>query len=776
MKIHTCLLLALGSLAATVRGEVPPPTAGADFAQWVNPFIGTGGHGHTFPGAALPGGLVQLGPDGDITGWDWCSGYHYSDESLMGFSHVHRSGMGATDWGDILMMPTVGPLKVEPGPRDRPEEGYRSRFSHAEEWASPGYYAVNLKTYGIKAELTATERVGYHRYTFPRSDAAHILIDVHHGIGDECIAADFRFVGDREIEGHRASQGFVPRQDVYFCARFSRPFASFGGWNENAILVGAKETAGRGIGAYVDFATTEGEVIEVKVGISYTSASQARRNLDAELPHWDFARVRAEARERWNRELAKIEVTPAGDEAYRRAKLVTFYTALYHSLFFPAIFSDADGSYTGLDGKVHGGEKFTYRSDFSFWDTFRAEMPLLTLIDPARTNDVICTMIRQYEQGGWLPAPQQFGNAYTNDMIGDHAVPAIVDAYRKGIQNYDVAQAYAAVRKNALEVPPAAHPSKGRVALASYLKLGHVPYEEVNVSVSRTLEYAYNDWCVALFAKALGKNDDAALFRKRAANYRNVFDPETRFARPKDAAGAWLAPFDPTFVGHGKDQHYAEANAWQYTWFVPQDVPGLMKLMGGREKFVERLDALFTTNAEMGKAVLDISGIIGQYAHGNEPGHHTIYLYDYAGEPWKAQHMARRVVEELYHDGPDGLCGNEDMGQMSAWYIFSTLGFYPATPGLNVYLIGSPAFAKATIHLDRALYGGATFTIEARNASRENVYIQSATLNGKPLNRPWLDHPQLRQGGTLVFTMGPQPNKLWGSAKEASPPGGLPNN
>lgn len=764
----------LGSVFVWQATGAEPAQGARTFADWVNPFIGTADHGHTFPGAALPGGLVQLGPDTDVTGWDWCSGYHYSDNSLIGFSHLHRSGMGAADWGDILVMPTVGALRVQPGSKKHPEEGYRSRFSHAEEQASPGYYAVNLKTYGIRAELTVAEHAGYHRYTFPKSAAAHVLIDLQHGIGDACTGAELKFTSDREVEGHRSSDGFVKGQDVYFCARFSKPFASHGIWNGQRVTAGMSEEAGRQIGAYVDFVTEEQEVIEVKVGISYTSTAQARRNLDTDLPDWDFASVRQAARVKWNKAMQSIEVVPGdADPGYRQTQLVTFYSALYHALLFPATFADADGTYVGLDGNTHGGESFTYRSDFSLWDTFRAEMPLLTLIAPRRTNDVICTMLRQYEQGGWLPTPQQFGNSYTNDMIGDHPVVVILDAYRKGVRDYDIQTAYQAVRKNATEVPPPGHRSKGRPGLESYLRLGYVPCDELNVSVSRTLEYAFNDWCVAQLAQDLGKREDFALFQGRAGNFCNVFDPETRFARPKDSGGAWLTHFDPTFVGQGKDQHYAEANAWQYTWFVPQDVQGLIRLMGGKDSFVERLDGLYSANSSMGSAVLDISGIIGQYAHGNEPGHHTIYLYDHAGQPWKTQRMVRRVVEELYHDGPDGICGNEDMGQMSAWYVFSTMGFYPATPGQAVYLIGSPSFAKVTIHFGQSAHDGSNFVVEARNWSRENFYIQSALLNGKSLDRPWLDHQQIRQGGTLVLTMGAQPNRKWGSAWEAAPPNGI---
>lgn len=740
--------------------------------DFVNPFIGTDYHGHTFPGAALPGGMVQLGPDTDIKGWDWCSGYHYSDSSVMGFSHLHRSGMGAGDWGDILLMPTTGKLKIEPGSKDKPGEGYRSTFSHQDEQATTGYYAVKLKDYGIKAELTVSERAGFHQYTFPKSDASHILIDMQHGIGDRCTDAQIKIVNDKEIEGHRASKGFVKNQNVYFCAKFNKPFRSSGTWSEKKIKEGSKEAAGTEVGAYVDFVTSENEIILVKVGISYTSIEQARLNLEKEIPDWNFTQVKENARTKWNKALSKIDVQmyKSADAVYTKQRLTTFYTALYHSFLFPATFSDVDGKYMGLDNKVHTATGFTYRSDFSLWDTFRAEMPLLTLVDPGRSNDAIKTMIAQYEQGGWLPTPQQFGNSYTNDMIGDHPVDVILDAYQKGIRNFDAEKAYEAVRKNAMETPPADHPSGGRDALEFYLKLGYVPYDKERESVSKTLEYAYNDWCVAELAKALGKTADYELFIKKAANYKNIIDTSTGFARPKKSDGSWLTPFNPKFVGHGNDRHYTEANAWQYTWFVPHDVQGLINLEGGKKRFVERLDSLFTISSEILEGVPDVTGLIGQYAHGNEPSHHTIYLYNYAGTPWKTQNLVRKAMTELYHDGPDGLCGNEDMGQMSAWYVLSSMGFYPVAPGQNVWVIGSPEFSKITIQLDPKYYKAKEFIVETKDNSKENKYIKSSTLNGKPLEKTWFSHDVIKNGGVLIFQMDSVPDENWGVKQNAMPP------
>ena len=772
-KIRIAILIAIASMMGTSCSQ----KSAFNPVDFVNPMVGTDFHGHTYPGAALPGGMVQLSPDTGTEGWDWCSGYHYSDNSVMGFSHLHRSGMGAGDWGDILLMPTTGDIKVVPGTKENPDEGYRSRFSHDEENASPGYYSVKLKDYDVKVELTVTERAGFHRYTFPKSGTSHILIDAGHGIRESYrVGSDVDIVSDTEIVGHRNSNGFVKNKNVYFCAKFSKPFKSSGTWNGDDIKANSKEDAGKYIGAFVNYETTENETIEVKVGISYTSIEQARLNLDKEIPGWDFDKVKEKAQERWNKALGKIEVQPpaANDTAYNHDRMVTFYSALYHALLFPATFSDVDGKYVGLDKKVHTAKDFTYRSDFSLWDTYRAEMPLLTLVDPQRNIDAINTMVAQYEQGGWMPTPQQFGNSYTNDMIGDHPVDVIVDAYKKGINRFDAEKAYEAVRKNAMETPPASHPSKGRIGLEYYLKYGYLPYNKVRESVSRTLEYAYNDWCIAQFAQALGKTDDYNLFMKRAHNYMNVMDPATGLARPKDSDGNWLSPFNPTFVGHGDQRHYTEANAWQYTWFVPHDVQGLINFEGGRQQFINKLDTLFTMSSEVQETVSDVTGLIGQYAHGNEPSHHTIYLFDYAGATWRTQELARKVMDELYDSKPDGLCGNEDMGQMSAWYVLSSMGFYEVAPGQNVYAIGSPEFKKVVIHLDDRFYDAPEFTIETINNSKENKYIQSAILNESPLDKPWFTHQDIKIGSALVFEMGPKPNKSWGDKPEDAPPSMTP--
>ncbi|MGV8134171.1 MAG: GH92 family glycosyl hydrolase [Mangrovibacterium sp.] len=740
--------------------------------DFVNPMVGTDYHGHTFPGAALPGGMVQLSPDTGTEGWDWSSGYHYSDNSVIGFSHLHRSGMGAGDWGDILLMPTTGELKVVPGSKENPDEGYRSRFSHQEEHALPGYYSVNLKDYLIKVELTVSERAGFHRYVFPKSDVSHVLIDMGHGISNNGTGSEIMIVSNTEIVGHRSSTGFVKNKNVYFCAKFSKPFDTFGTWNEGNIKAYSKEESGKHIGAFVNYSTSENEIIEVKVGISYTCIEQARVNLNTEIPGWNFDQIKGNAEKTWANALSKIEVQPSSgnSDSYNHDKLVTFYTALYHSFLFPATYSDVDGKYMGLDHQVHTAKGFTYISDFSLWDTFRAEMPLLTLIDPQRINNSINTWIAQYEQGEWMPTPQQFGNSYTNDMIGDHPAVVIVDAIKKGITGFDTNKAYAAVRKNAMEMPPSNHPSKGRVGLDHYMEHGYLPYDKVRESVSRTLEYAYNDWCVAQFAKVMGKTGDHDLFLKRSQNYLNVLDPSTGLARPKDSEGKWLSPFNPTLVGHYEQRHYTEANSWQYTWFVPHNIQGLIDFEGGRQNFISKLDTLFSMSSNIQDNASDVTGLIGQYAHGNEPSHHTLYLYNYAGVPWKTQELARKVMDELYHSGPDGLCGNEDMGQMSAWYVLNSMGFYEVCPGQNVYAIGSPEFSKIIIHLDKTYYDAGEFTIETLNNSKDNKYIQSAILNGNPLDKPWFTHQEIRKGGALIFKMEAEPNKSWGTRPEDAPP------
>jgi len=727
------------------------PCLAREPVEYVNPFIGTGGHGHTFPGACVPFGMVQLSPDTGISGWDHCSGYHYPDNGIMGFSLTHLSGTGCADYGDILLMPTTGKLKLTPVTPG-------SRFSHEDEQASAGYYAVILQTYNIKVELTATRRAGFLRFTFPKSSETHILIDLAHGIGNSPVQAYVKVVGGNQIEGYRRSKGWARDRTVYFVAEFSKPFSSYGTWEETWrrwIHRDQSEESGKKVGAYVGYSASQSRVIMVKVGISFVSVDGARRNLEVEIPDWDFERVRREAKETWNEELNKIEVEGGTDD-----QKVIFYTALYHCLLCPYVFSDVDGKYIGMDGRIHTAKDHTHYSVFSLWDTFRAEMPLLTLIQPERLKDMISSLVAKYKEGGWLPI-WPLANNYTNCMIGDHAVPVIVDAYMKGIRNFEVEKAYEAMRKGAMETPPQGHPFRGRVGLEYYKEMGYIPADKVDQSVSRTLEYAYDDWCLAQMARVLGKDDDYNIFLKRAHYYENVFDTSGQFMRPRNMDGSWVEPFDPMEAGN---RYYTEANAWQYTWSVPHDVEGLIELMGGAEKFIKKLDALFEQSPEV-KGPPDITGLIGQYAHGNEPSHHIAYLYNYAGAPWKTQERVRQIMDGLYGPGPQGLCGNEDCGQISAWYVFSAMGFYPVCPGQGMYVIGSPIFERVTIHLNRP-YKADKFIIKANNVSSEDKYIQSAVFNGKALKKPWIRHSDITAGGTLTFEMGPEPNTEWGGAPE----------
>ncbi len=725
--------------------------------DYVNPFIGTGGHGHTFPGACVPFGMVQPSPDTGIRGWDWCSGYHYSDTTIMGFSQTHLSGTGAADYGEVMLMPMVGTLKVIPGPASFPDIGYRSRFRHDTEVAVPGYYAVTLDDYKIRVELTASKRVAFHRYTFPKADDAYVVLDLFHRIGGPSEEAWAKVIGDREIEGYIVGGHFCGAKDphkIYFVIRFSKPFKGYGVWKvfltlPNERTIHLRRQPG---GVYVKFKTDQGEQILVKIAISYTGIEGARKNLK-EIPDWDFDRVRKLARKEWNKELSKIEVFGGTDE-----QKTIFYTALYHALIGPNLFSDVDGRYIGVDKKIHKADHEEY-TVFSIWDTFRAEHPLFVLVEPEKDRDFIKTLLDVYDEGGWMPK-WYLANCYTNCMIGTHADSVIADAYMKGIRGFDVDKAYEAMYKDAMVPSNSWYEARGGIEY--YKKLGYVPADKVGEATSRTLEFAYDDFCVAQIAKALGKTKDYKMFIKRAMNYKNVFDPSTGFMRGKSKDGTWVdGQFDPTRAY----RYFTEGNAWQWTFFVPQDVEGLIKLMGGRAKFIDKLDELFTAPSKV-EGPPDITGLIGQYAHGNEPSHHIAYLYDYAGEPWKTQERVREIMEKLYGSGPAGLCGNEDVGQMSAWYVFSAMGFYPVCPGTPAYEIGSPMFDRVTIHLGN----GKEFIIQANNNSKENMYIQTAVLDKRTLTKPWFMHSDLINGGKLVFTMGPKPNEKWGSNVESSPP------
>lgn len=710
-----------------------------DLTRYVDPFIGTDATGNTFPGATMPFGMVQLSPDTYNDGC--CSGYHYRDSAIIGFSHTHLSGTGVADFGDILVMPFIG----------RGES--RSAFQHKTEQASPGFYSVFLEDHKIKAELTATNRVGLHRYTFPLSDESKILFNLEHGImnGDKPLEDCYiKVVSPTEIEGLRHSQGWAPDQYVYFVARFSEPFS-----NPQLILNGqpsgnGSEIKGKSVKLSVNFKTKEGDQILVKVALSAVSADGARRNLDSELSGWDFEKTVKKAEDAWNAELGKIKISGGTKD-----QQTIFYTALYHSLLTPNLYSDVDGQYRGMDHLVYNGEGFNYYTVFSLWDTYRAVHPLFNLIDPKRNQDFIKTMVRQYEQTGLLPVWELAG-CENNCMIGYHAVPVIADAYLKGFRDFDVDKAFEAM------LASGAQNSEG---IDSYRKFQFLPKENSTNSVSKVLEYSYDDWCIAQVAKSLGKMDEYREYIRRSQYYQNQYDASTGLMRPRHADGRWLSPFDPFKVSLLDQGDYTEANAWQYSFYVPQNIPDLIKLSGGDQAFTKKLDDFFTVKTSTKGSISDFEGIFGQYAHGNEPSHHMPYLYNYSGAAWKTQEIVKRAMNEFYTSKPDGLCGNDDCGQLSAWYVFSALGFYPVCPGQEQYVIGSPIFDQAEITLSN----GKKFIIKASGVGVKNQYIQTASLNGKDYAKTYLTYSDLIKGGELDFKMGSEPAKTWGQGLENRP-------
>ena len=756
-------------------------------ADYVNPFIGTDFFGHTFPGASLPYALVHVSPDTGTEGWTHCAGYIYQANSIMGFSHTHWSGVGMTDGGDILLMPVVNrKLQVVPGTDDNPDTGYRSRFSHSRESASPGYYSVYLEDYNVEAELTTTPRVAFHRYTFPESGDSKIIVDLGHQIGrkNDNDHAEIRIINNQRIEGEKVDG---PGK-VYFVAEFSKPFLYYGTFDAgyatpesgSGIFAYKNAEAGRSIGAFVTYNTEENEQVLVKVSLSYTGIEGARKNMEAELGHWDFDRVKKEAYEIWNNELLRIRI-----EGASREQKEVFYTAMYRSLLAQYINQDVDGKYFGADGKIQIAGDYNFYGSFSCWDTYRSQHPLLTLIAHEHVNDFIRSIEDKTRQYGWLPG-QHFQNVFGEGMVGDHLVPVVVDAYLKGFRDYDVEYIYQAMRTKALEFPkPPVSREAARSGLEYMNKLAYIPVDRVTESVSKTLEFSYDDWCIAQMAKELGKMEDYRLFIERAGNYKNLWDKESTFMRPRKANGTWLEAvdgneqeivkegehsyykyFDPLLVGRRPNRHYTESNAWQYVWSVKHDVPGLIDLFGGTENFTDKLDAFFEMSPLISPPkYVGIVGTIGQYVHGNQPSHHVPYLYNYAGQPWKTQQRVRQILVQLYRPGPGGLCGNEDMGSLSSWYVLNAMGFYSVTPGKPIYLIGSPLFEKITLKTESQN----TFTVIAHNNSTENIYIQNAMLDGKPFNRIWLSHEEIVKGGLLEFEMGPDPNKKWGTGEAALP-------
>ena len=722
------------------------------FAQrltdYVNPFIGTGGHGHTFPGATVPFGMVQLSPDTDIKGWDWCSGYHYSDSTIMGFSHLHLSGTGAADYGDVMFMPFTGEIKFNAGTKENPDAGYRSRFSHSSEVALPGYYSVYLKDYKIKVELTATKRTGFQKYTVYKSGKVKVILDLVHGISDKATKELVQILNKNSIQGFRTSHGWAREHTVYFFTQFSKPFEKFELFNGKKILDNTKLEDDT-VKAVFIFPMKKGESLVVRTGISHTSLKGARKNLQAEGNTWDFETVRKNALSSWEKELSRIKV-----EGSQKDKRI-FYTAFYHTMIHPNVFNDVDGNYIGMDGQVHNSKRTVY-TVFSLWDTFRALHPLFTLIDKKRTSDFVNTLLLKYKHSGHLPVWELAANE-TWVMIGYHSVPVIVDAYFKDVRNFNVNEALKAMVEDA---------NKDSRGLKYYKQIGFCPMDSTTDAVSKTLEYAYDDWCIARLAGKLNDKKDYDIFLQRAQNYKNVFDTTTKFMRGRKFNGLWKTPFDPADASPLGAGEFTEGNSWQYTWFVPQDVQGLIKLMGGDKPFVKKLDALFNAKIKNKSALpSDVTGLIGQYAHGNEPSHHIAYLYDYAGAAWKTQEKVRQILNELYSDKPDGLPGNEDCGQMSAWYVFSALGFYPVTPGSDYYAIGSPVFKKAVIKLEN----GKEITIKSNNYSPNNIFVKELKINGEQVKNSFLKYGELKNGADIVFEMAKNPNKSFGAKKDERP-------
>jgi predicted alpha-1,2-mannosidase len=717
-----------------------------NFNQYVNPFIGTGGHGHTYPGAVVPHGMVQLSPDTRLEGWDGCGGYHYSDSFIYGFTHTHLSGTGCTDYGDILLMPGNG----TPSPNNKI---YGSLFSHNSESASPGYYKVNLLDDNIDVELTATERVGFHHYTFSKPENNYVILDLKHR--DEVLESSLKIEDDYTISGLRRSKAWADNQYVYFVMKFSSPFKKMGIWDNDVLTVVNIQSLNnsKNIKAYFSFDLNTIKDVFVKVAISAVSVEGAKRNLEAEAnfsamspardvasASIDFIKAKSQAEEKWDTELSKIEV-----KGTDKNKLTVFYTSLYHTAVVPNINIDVDGQYRGRDNQIHKAEGFTYYSVFSLWDTYRAAHPLYTIIDQKRTIDYIKTFLVQYQQGGRLPV-WELSSCETDCMIGYHSVPVIVDAYMKGINQFDTTLALQAMMKSA---------NWNHLGLPALISNGMITVEDEHESVSKNLEYAYDDYCIAMYAKSIGNNEAYTKFIKRAQYYKNILDYKTGFVCPRKNGG-WISPFDPREVNN----HFTEANSWQYSFYFPQDINGYISMMGGKKKLETKLDALFNENSKTtGRDQSDITGLIGQYAHGNEPSHHIIYLYDYTGNPAKAQFYANKVMNEFYKNSPDGLIGNEDCGQMSAWYVMSALGFYPVTPGNNKYMMGSPQFSLAEIHLEN----GKSFIVNAVNKNEKNFYIQNALISTSRSLRPtewkypYLNHEDIANGGLVTFNMADLP-------------------
>ena len=761
MKKFQLILLAAGLAFAAI-----PPSAGQP-SRHVDPFIGTAGMGHTFPGACVPFGGVQVSPDTDtiphnVAGkyqaevYSLCAGYRWDDPTIVGFSHTHLSGTGHSDLGDVLLMPTTGPLQLNPGMAERPETGYRSRYSHAEESASPGYYAVTLSDYGIRAELTATPRTAVHRYTYPAEGERHLVMDLAHGIYNyegKTLWASVRMVGDSLLTGYRLTQGWAREHYTYFAVRFSRPVKEYGYretlpspyngfWRKLPLGRNFPEMAGRGIACWFDFDRAGGDELTVQVALSATSVEGALKNLYAESGGRSFDEVRAEAAAAWDRELGKLDAQGSPDQ------LRMLYTSLYHTMINPSVYDDVDGAYRGLDGGIHRAEGWNNYTVFSLWDTYRAEHPLLLLMHPGRARDMARSMLAHQSQSahGLLPLWSLMANEGWC-MSGYHAVSVLSDALLAGVLPE---------RERALDAMVATATVPYLDGLGSYMEKGFVPLEDSSTGASTSLEYAYDDWTIYRAAAALGNEALAQVYRKRALNYRNLFDGNSPFARARHRDGAWKSPTDPRQTyGEG----FIEGNSYNFSFHVPQDVAGLIELMGGEKRFLSILDTLFSAPLDpryyADNEDIEASCLIGGYVHGNEPSHHIPYLFQWTSEPWRGEYWLREIMERMYRPEREGLGGNDDCGQMSAWYVFSALGFYPVCPGSGEFVLGAPFLPEMTLHLD----GGATFTVKAPGVSSENRYVRAVKLNGKPYTKRYLTREDILRGGVLEFQMARTPKK-----------------
>jgi len=711
--------------------------------NYVDPFIGTGGHGHTYPGVTVPFGMLQVSPDNGVSSWDWCSGYHYSDSIVSGFSHLHLSGTGIGDLADILFMPTNKKLDLTAKAASRDFLPYKSKYNHVNEKAIPGYYQVFLEDPKINVELTSTQRTAYHKYTYNNNDTQSVIVDLGFAINwDKAVKTAITVEDANTISGYRYSTGWAKNQKVFFVAKFSKPITESIITADKKVVSG-KNAEGENTALQLFFDSKNSKELGVKVALSSVSIANAKDNLDKDQ---EFEKVKTDASAIWNKSLSKITVETPVDSLK-----TIFYTALYHAQVAPVTYSDKNGQFRTEDDKIVTSKNYTAYSTLSLWDTFRAENPLLTILDPNRVSDMVNSMLAYYETKKILPVWTLYANE-TNTMTGYHSIPVIVDAYMKGIKGFDAEKAFEAMKATMMQ---------DERGLNFYKKYGYIPYNLLDESVTITLEYAYDDWCVAQMAKALGKTADYEFFSKRAKAYEYLFDAKSGFMRGKSEDGkSWNEPFDPKHSNHREHTDYTEGNAWQHSWFVPHNVDQFIKLHGGNDIFTKRLEQLFTESSEItgNNVSADISGLIGQYAHGNEPSHHIAYMFNHAGQPWRTQYWVRHILDTQYNTTANGLSGNEDCGQMSAWYVFSSMGLYPMNPASGEYEIGSPIFEKSTLNLPN----GKTFVIEAENVSNKNFYIQSVTLNGKAFNKTAISHQEMLKGGVLHFVMGAQPNKNWG--------------